>query len=421
MNDLGWIDLALRSAQPRVMGALMRYFCDLDLAEEAFQEACLAALRKWPGQSPPHDPAAWLILVGRNAAIDTVRRQSKEEPLPPEDALCTPEDTEWSLAQRLDDAQYRDDILRLLFICCHPELPATQQIALALRIVSGLTVKEIARAFLVGEAAMEQRLTRAKARVADANVPFETPDEPERARRLNGVTAVIYLMFNEGYSATGGDALIRAPLCDEAIRLGRLLLRLFPDQPELMGLLALMLLQHARTAARLDGDGAIVLLEDQDRGLWNRSLIDEGRALLDKAIRHRTRGPYQIQAAIAVLHSGAKRYADTDWRQIDRLYGALEEIQPSPVVRLNRAVAVSKVNGPDAALAMIEPLAGELSNYFYFFGVKGSLLEQLGHKEEARIAFDRAIALAHTPAEAAHIRMHLDRLANLSPSSERAT
>jgi RNA polymerase sigma-70 factor (ECF subfamily) len=421
VNDLGWIDLALRSAQPRVMGALMRYFCNLDLAEEAFQEACLAALRKWPGQSPPQDPAAWLILVGRNAAIDTVRRQSKEEPLPPEDALSTPEDTEWSLAQRLDDAQYRDDILRLLFICCHPELPATQQIALALRIVSGLTVKEIARAFLVGEAAMEQRLTRAKARVADANVPFETPDEPERARRLTGVTAVIYLMFNEGYSATGGDALIRAPLCDEAIRLGRLLLRLFPDQPELMGLLALMLLQHARAAARLDGDGAIVLLEDQDRGLWNRSLIDEGRALLDKAIRHRTRGPYQIQAAIAALHSGAKRYGDTDWRQIALLYAALEEIQPSPVVRLNRAVAVSKVNGPDAALAMIEPLAGEISNYFYFFGVKGSLLEQLGRKEEARVAFDRAIALAHTPAEAAHIRMHLDRLANPSPCSERAT
>jgi RNA polymerase sigma-70 factor (ECF subfamily) len=417
VNDLGWIDLALRSARPRVMGALMRYFSDLDLAEEAFQEACLAALRKWPGQSPPHDPAAWLILVGRNAAIDTVRRQSKQEPLPPEDALSTPEDTECSLAQRLDDAHYRDDILRLLFICCHPELPATQQIALALRIVSGLTVKEIARAFLVGEAAMEQRLTRAKARVADANVSFETPDEPERVRRLTGVAAVIYLMFNEGYSATGGDALIRAPLCDEAIRLGRLLLRLFPDQPELMGLLALMLLQHARAAARLDGDGAIVLLEDQDRGLWNRSLIDEGRALLDKAIRHRTRGPYQIQAAIAALHSGAKRYGDTDWRQIDLLYAALEEIQPSPVVRLNRAVAVSKVNGPDAALAMIEPLAGELSNYFYFFGVKGSLLEQLGHKEEARVAFDRAIALAHTPAEAAHIRMHLDRLANLSPSS----
>jgi RNA polymerase sigma-70 factor (ECF subfamily) len=351
--------------------------------------------------------------------VDTTN--GTQEPLPPEDALATPEDTEWSLAQRLDDAHYRDDILRLLFICCHPELPATQQIALALRIVSGLTMKEIARAFLVSEAAMEQRLTRAKARVADANVPFETPDEPERGRRLAGVAAVIYLMFNEGYSATGGDALIRAPLCDEAIRLGRLLLRLFPDQPELMGLLALMLFQHARAAARLDGDGAIVLLEDQDRGFWNRSLIDEGRALLDKAIRHRTRGPYQIQAAIAALHSGSKRYGDTDWRQIALLYAALEEIHPTPVVRLNRAVAVSKVNGPDAALAMIEPLAGKLSNYFYFFGVKGSLLEQLGHKQEAHVAFDRAIALAHTPAEAAHIRMHLDRLANLSPSSDRAT
>ncbi len=315
MNDLGWIDLAFRSARPRVMGALNRYFGDLDLAEEAFQEACLAALRKWPGQSPPHDPPAWLILVGRNAAIDTVRRRSKQEPLPPEDDLATPEDTESSLAQRLNDAHYRDDILRLLFICCHPDLPATQQIALALRIVSGLTVKEIARAFLVGEAAMEQRITRAKARVSDANVPFETPDQPERARRLTGVAAVIYLMFNEGYSSAGGDALIRAHLCDEAIRLGRLLLRLFPDQPELMGLVALMLLQHARAAARLDGDGAVVLLEDQDRGLWNRSLIDEGRALLDKAIRHRSRGPYQIQAAIAALHSGAKRYGDTDWHQ----------------------------------------------------------------------------------------------------------
>jgi len=393
------------------MGALIRYFGNLDLAEEAFQESCLAALRKWPGQSPPHDAAAWLILVGRNAAIDTVRRQGKQEPLPPEDALSTPEDTEGSLAQRLDDAHYRDDILRLLFICCHPELPATQRIALALRIVSGLTVKEIARAFLVSEAAIEQRITRAKARVADANVPFETPDQPERARRLAGVAAAIYLMFNEGYSATGGDALIRAALCDEAIRLGRLLLRLFPDQPELMGLLALMLLQHARATARLDGQGAIVLLEDQDRGLWNRSLIEEGQALLDKAIRHRSRGPYQIQAAIASLHSGAQRYGDTDWRQIDLLYAALEQLQPSPVVRLNRAVAVSKAQGPADALAMIEPLARELSGYFYFFGVKGSLLEQLGRKEEARDAFGRAIALAHTPAEAAHIRMHLDRLA----------
>lgn len=409
MNDLGWIDLALRSARPRAMGALMRYFRDLDLAEEAFQEACLAALQKWPGQSPPRDPAAWLIFVGRNAAIDAVRRQSKQAPLPADERLAT-DDGEASLVERLDDAHYRDDILRLLFICCQPELPVTQQLALALRVVSGLSVKEIARAFLVGEAAMEQRLTRAKARTADAGVPFETPDEAERARRLGTVAAAIYLLFNEGYSATGGDALIRAPLCEEAIRLARLLLRLFPAEPELMGLLALMLLQHARAAARLDADGAIVLLEDQDRRRWDRSLIDEGLALLDKAMRHRSAGPYQLQAAIAALHVRAERPEATDWREIDLLYGALERLQPSPVVTLNRAVAVSKLRGPATALAMIEPLAGKLAGYFYFFGLRGALLRELGRDEEARVAFDRAIVLAHTPAEAAHIRGHLDRL-----------
>ncbi len=410
MNELGWIDLALRSARPRVLGALMRYFRDLDLAEEAFQEACLSALKNWPGQSPPHDPAAWLIFVGRNAAIDTVRRQSKQAPLPPEDALSDLEDTEADLAERLDGAHYRDDILRLLFICCQPDLPATQQIALALRIVSGLTVKEIARAFLVSEVAMEQRITRAKARVADANVPFETPDEPERVKRLAGVAAVIYLMFNEGYSATGGDALIRDPLCEEAIRLGRLLLRLFPGEPELMGLLALMLLQHARAKARLDGAGAIILLEDQDRRLWDRGLIAEGLALLDKALRHQAAGAYRIQAAIAALHARSARAEDTDWREIDLLYAALERLQPSPVVTLNRAVALSKVHGPAAALAMIEPLAAKLGGYFYFFGVKGAFLMQLGRSADARVAFDRAIALAHTPTEAAHIRSQIDRL-----------
>jgi RNA polymerase sigma-70 factor (ECF subfamily) len=402
------------------MGALVRYFRDLDTAEEAFQEACLAALKNWPGQSPPHDPAAWLIFVGRNAAIDAVRRRSKQSPLPPEDRLSDLEDAESSLAERLDDASYRDDILRLLFICCHPDLPATQQIALALRIISGLTVQEIAHAFLVSEVAMEQRITRAKGRVADANVPFETPGEPERAQRLAGVAAVIYLMFNEGYSATGGEAHIRAPLCEEAIRLTRLLLRLFPDQPELMGLLALMLLQHARTRARLDDQGDIVLLDDQDRQLWNRSLIDEGLALLDKAIRHQARGPYQLQAAIAALHASAKRPQDTDWRQIDLLYATLERLQPSPVVSLNRAVAVSKVQGPAAALEIIEPLAPRLANYFYFFGLKGALLTQLGRNEEARNALDRAIALAHTPAEAAHIRRHLDRIVNsTAPTSNK--
>lgn len=414
MTDLAWIDAALSSARPQVVGALLRYFRDLDTAEEAFQDACLRALKAWPQNGPPRDPAAWLILVGRNAAIDAARRRSRQEPLPPEEMLSDLGDTEAALAERLDDSDYRDDVLRLLFICCHPDLPATQQIALALRIVSGLSVKQIARAFLVSESAMEQRITRAKGRVARADVPFETPGPAERAERVAVVAAMIYLVFNEGYSAAGGEAPARAPLCDEAIRLARLLLRLFPTEPEIMGLAALMLLQHARTPARFDADGAIVLLEDQDRGLWNRAMIAEGLALIDKAMRHRQPGPYQVQAAIAALHARAARPQDTDWAQIDLLYATLEHLQPSPVVTLNRAVAVSKLRGAEAALALIEPLAPRLSGYFHFFGVKGAMLLQLGRREEARVAFDRAIALANTPAEAAHIRMHLDRLAESS-------
>ncbi len=410
MSDLAWIDVAFKSARPRAMGALLRYFRDLDAAEEAFQDACLSALDNWPRNGPPRDPAAWLIFVGRNAAIDAARRHGKQTALPSDDKLSDLDDAEADLADRLDSAQYRDDIVRLLFICCHPELPATQQIALALRIVCGLTVQQIARAFLVGESAMEQRITRAKARVGSADVPFETPGGPQREQRLTTVAAMVYLIFNEGYSATGGEALVRAPLCEEGIRLGRLLLRLFPDQPELMGLLALMLLHHARSRARLDDAGNIVLLEDQDRARWDQGMIAEGLALLDKAMRHRRPGPYQAQAAIAALHARASRAADTDWRQIDLLYAALETMQPSPVVTLNRAVAVSKVHGAEAALAMIEPLAPRLSGYFYFFGLKGALLMQLGRRDEARAALTQAISLAHTAAEAAHIRMQLDRL-----------
>ncbi|WP_206079042.1 RNA polymerase sigma factor [Mesorhizobium camelthorni] len=405
-----WINAALTAARPQAIGALLRYFRDLDTAEEAFQDACLRALKTWPKNGPPRDPTAWLIFVGRNAAIDSVRKRSKQEPLPAEELVSDLNDAESDLAERLDGSDYRDDVLRLLFICCHPELPQTQQIALALRIVSGLSVKQIARAFLVGESAMEQRITRAKARIAQADVPFETPGAPERAERLAAVAAMIYLVFNEGYSASGDSAPMRAPLCDEAIRLARLLLRLFQTEPEIMGLTALLLLQHSRTPARFDADGAVVLLEDQDRGLWNRKLIAEGLALIDKAIRHRQRGPYQIQAAIAALHVRAARPEDTDWAQIDLLYAALEELQPSPVVTLNRAVAVAKVLGPAAALEMIEPLAPRLSGYFHFFGVRGALLMQLGRADEAREAFGQAIAKANTAAEAAHIRMHLDRL-----------
>ena len=410
MTDVAWIDAALTSARPQALGALLRYFRHLDTAEEAFQNACLRALRSWPQNGPPRDPAAWLILVGRNVAIDDIRRRNKQEPLPPDEVISDTGDAESDIAERLDGSHYRDDILRLLFICCHPDLPATQQIALALRIVSGLSVKQIARAFLVSETAMEQRITRAKARIAEAGVAFETPGAVERSERLTAVAAMIYLIFNEGYSASGDTADIRAPLCEEAIRLARLLLRLFQSEPEIMGLTALLLLQHARALARFDATGAIVLLDDQDRGLWNQAMIAEGLALIDKAMRHRNSGPYQIQAAIAALHARAKRPEDTDWVQIDLLYGALEVMQPSPVITLNRAVAAAKVRGPEAALAMIEPLTPKLANYFYFFGVKGAFLMQLGRNDEARVAFDRAIALANTTAEAAHIRMHLDRL-----------
>jgi RNA polymerase sigma-70 factor (ECF subfamily) len=411
MTDMAWINAALTAARPQVLGALLRYFRVLDTAEDAFQEACLRAIKTWPVKGPPRDPAAWLIFVGRNFALDEIRRRNKQTELPPDEELVSdPEDPQEELAERLDASHYRDDILRLLFVCCHPELPASQQIAVALRIVSGLTVKEIARAFLVSESAMEQRITRAKARITAAEVPFDTPGAPERAERLAAVATMIYLIFNEGYSASGGDAHVRGSLCEEAIRLGRLLLRLFPSEPEIMGLLALLLLQHARAAARLDTAGTIVLLEDQDRSLWDREMIAEGLALVEKALRHRRAGAYQVQAAIAAVHAHAARAADTDWPEIDRLYQILETVQPSPVVTLNRAVAVSKVSGPAAALQMIEPLAAKLGGYFYFYGLKGALLTQLGRNEEARVDFDRAISLANTAAEAAHIRMHLDRL-----------
>lgn len=411
MDDLSWIEAALVSARPRAMAALLRYFRDMETAEEAYQEACLRALARWPEQGPPRDPAAWLILVGRNSGIDAVRKAAREDALPDEDKLSDLSDAEAATADRLDEGQYRDDILRLLFVCCHPDLPATGSIALALRIVSGLTVPQIAKAFLVGEKAMEQRITRAKARIADSDVPFETPGPVERAERVGAVAAMVYLIFNEGYSASGAEAGAREPLCREAIRLGRLLLRLFPAEPEINALVALMLLQHARSAARLDADGQVVLLEDQDRGLWDKRAIAEGTALLDKAMRHRRPGPYQVQAAIAALHALATSAAETDWPQIERLYATLEVMEPSPVITLNRAVAVQKVAGAEAALALIDPLAERLDAYFYFHGARGAFLDQLGRAGEARAAFQRAIGLAGSAYEAAYIRQQLDRLA----------
>ncbi len=410
MTDTVWISSVLTAARPQAIAALLRYFRDLDTAEEAFQEACLRALKAWPKNGPPRDVAAWLIMVGRNAALDSKRRQVRERPLPAEELISDLSDAEAALADEIDKTDYRDDILRLLFVCCHPELPATQQVALALRIVSGLSVKQIARAFLVSEAAMEQRITRAKSRIGQANIPFEAPGAVERAERVAAVIAMIYLVFNEGYTSESGEQGARGALCVEAIRLSRLLLGLYPTEPEVMGLTALLLFQNARAAGRFDADGTVVLLEDQNRALWDRRQIAEGLALIDKAVRHRRPGPHQVQAAIAAIHARAARAKDTDWAQIDLLYGTLERMQPSPVITLNRAVAVAKVRGPADALAMIEPLASKLNGYFYFHGTRGALLLQLGRAPEARVAFDRAIALANTPAEAAHIRMHLDKI-----------
>ena len=406
--DLSWIDTALTAARPQAVAALLRYFRDLDRAEEAYQEACLRALKSWVRNGPPRDPVAWLVLVGRNAGLDDLRKRAHDAAMPEEETVSDLDDAETPMAERLDGAHYRDDVLRLLFICCHPSLPAAQQIALALRVVSGVPLARIARAFLVSESAMEQRITRAKGTIAKADVPFEPPGPAERAERVASVAAMLYLVFNEGYS--GGADPDRAPLSLEAIRLVRLLLRLYQQEPEIMGLLALMLLQQSRAAARFDADGEAVLLEDQDRARWNGEMISEGLALIDKAVRHNRPGTYQVQAAIAATHARARRFEHTDWAQIDHLYGVLEGLQPSPVITLNRAVAVEKLRGAQVALDMIEPLEKQLSGYFHYFGARGWLLMQLGRDAEARIAFDRAIALANSAQEAAHIRRHLDRL-----------
>jgi RNA polymerase sigma-70 factor, ECF subfamily len=409
MHDLAHIDVAILGARPKAIAALLRYFRDLDTAEEAFQEACLRALQTWPHKGPPRDPTAWLVMVGRNAALDTKRRTRSLGPLPDADALTDARDD--LTPERLDESHYGDDILRLLFVCGHPTLPATQQIALALRIVSGLTVEQIAKAFLVSPAAMEQRITRAKRAIAELGVGFDAPGAAERRTRLEAVSTMIYLIFNEGYGSTPDTAAVRESLADEAIRLGRLLLSLFPTDPEVFGLLALMLLQHSRAPARFDANGEIVLLDEQDRSRWNRTLIDEGRLLLERAAVYQSPGPYQVQAAIAALHARATRPEETSWKEIDSLYQVLERMQPSPVVTLNRAVAVWKLQGPEAALEMIEPLRSELDAYFYLHGLRGTLLKELKRVDEARDALSRAIALANSIEEAKLIRRELDSLA----------
>ncbi|MES0880302.1 RNA polymerase sigma factor [Roseibium sp. SCP14] len=414
-----WLSTHLRAARPRVLAALNRAFGDIDLAEDAFQEASLKALKSWQRDAFPKDPAAWLIVAGRNAGIDALRKKSRETLSAPEDLEPAFDGThpEDELTRSLDQSVYRDDILRLLFTCCHPVLRREQQIALSLKIVAGLSVDEIARAFLVQPKTMEQRITRAKKRLQAAKLPYEEPDAKARAERFSAVANAIYLVFNEGYSASQGPELIRATLCEEAIRLARLLVRLYPEEPELRGLLALCLIQHSRRHARLNSDGEAVTLEDQDRSTWDRKLIAEGNILLEAALRRANPGPFQIEAAIAATHTRSTHYEETDWVEIDRLYRALEVIRPTPVVALNRIVVLAKLSGPREALTRLERLAAPLERYASYYAVKGSFLAELGETEEARQTFEKALDYSGTDAERRHILKILSNLdkANLLP------
>ena len=391
-------------ARPRVLAALTRQFASLETAEEAYQEACVRALERWPTTGLPSDPTAWLLMTGRNATIDRVRRDKRvdfRDELPENaDAAF---DIEAELADQIDLSEMRDDVLRLMFMCCHPELSLQDQLALALKVIGGFSVDKIARAFVVKPKAMEQRITRSKKKAGKVAERLETPTLKERAARLDAVCTMAYLLFNEGYSATGGDVHIRAELCEEAIRLVRLLQKLFPSQAEVMGLLALCLFQHSRRDARLGDDNALVPLDLQNRSLWNRQEIAEARVLLEKALRHGRAGPYQIQAAIAAVHCAAEEADKTNWSEIEKLYAVLEQVQPSPVVSLNRAVALSKVRDANAGLEHLEILSKSLASYLYFHTTRASLLNEAGRPAEAVSAYGIALQLGPTEQEADHI------------------